>query len=397
MATGSKSQAMAPAGLSATPSAAAGDPTAKQPTDRRQVAAVREAMEPTARRQGADPRPQGSRASRATSSNRQSAAMVTIADLERQGRPVPAAYSHPASKPAKTSKSPEDMLAEVAAMSGPEHKVTMVSAKQCCADTAVSEKYRSSQAQHAQQSPASDTAGDSMEAHRRHLLDVAAARAAVKATAEQHAADANSKRIGKSKHKAIKPARTAEEKAASKAKAHKLVAAKQAEYDARARQAVMAKAAEAERQAAADAAAKIAAEAEARAAAEAQAAAAAKAAEERTAALVQEQAQAAAKAKVKADRKARAKAERAARAAATQQAYEARIAEAKAKEEAKAKADKEAKALAAEALPQDQAAAQKQMGARTDMDTVHQNTDGAHQIEYRYKKLLLQIACSSAA
>ena len=119
--------------------------------------------------------------------------MVTIADLERQGRPAPAAYSHPASKPAKTSKSPEDMLAEVAAMSGPEHRVTVVSAKQCRADTAVGEKYHSSQAQHAHQSPASDTAGDSMEAHRRHLLDVAAARASVKATAEQRAAATSSK------------------------------------------------------------------------------------------------------------------------------------------------------------------------------------------------------------
>ena len=119
--------------------------------------------------------------------------MVTIADLERQGRPVPAAYSHPASKPAKTSKSPEDMLAEVAAMSGAEHRMTVVSAKQCRADTAVSKKYHSSQAQHAHQSPASDTADDSMEAHRRHLLDVAAARAAVKATAEQRAAATSSK------------------------------------------------------------------------------------------------------------------------------------------------------------------------------------------------------------
>ena len=197
MAPRSKSQAMAPAGLSATPSAAAGDPTAKQPTDRRQVAAVREAMEPTARRQGADPRPQGSRASRATTApaNRQPAARVTIADLrlERQDKPVPAAYSHPASKPAKAPKSQEDMLAEVAAESGPEHKVTVVSAKQHCTYAVVSEKYRSSQAQHAHQSPGSDTAGDSMEAHKRHLLDVAAARCSAVALTAARAAATSSK------------------------------------------------------------------------------------------------------------------------------------------------------------------------------------------------------------
>ena len=192
MAPRSKSQVTA-AGQSANPSAAAEDPTAKQPTDKRQVAAVREAMEPTARRQGTNSRPQGSRASRATSSNRQSAAMVTIADLERQGRPVPAAYSHLASKPAKTSKSPEDMLAEVAAMSGPEHRVTVVSAKQRCTNTVVSEKYRSSQAQHAHQSPGSDTAGDSIEAHKRHLLDVAAARCSAVALTEARAAATSSK------------------------------------------------------------------------------------------------------------------------------------------------------------------------------------------------------------
>ena len=154
---------------------------------------------------------------------------MTIADLERQGKPVPAAYRHQEAKPAKTSKSQAGMMAEVAAESAPQQKMTLASAKKGSVDTAVSSKHSISQGQHAHQPPASDTAADSMEAARRQLLAEAAAHAAEKAASEQRAAQAAAKAQAqadkKARAKSVREARAAAKKQATAAQAAEAKAA----------------------------------------------------------------------------------------------------------------------------------------------------------------------------
>ena len=128
---------------------------------------------------------------------------------------MPAAYSRPDSKPLQTDSVPEDMLAAVAAEFVPEQEVSVVPAKQRCMDTVVSNEHSLS---HAQQPPASGTADESTEAHRRHLLAQAASRAADKAASVQRAADARFKKAGKSKAKVSKPTPTFDQKAVWKGK-----------------------------------------------------------------------------------------------------------------------------------------------------------------------------------
>ena len=125
----------------------------------------------------------------------------------------------------------------------------MVPAKYRHMDTLVSNKHSFS---HAQQPPASDSADDSTEAQRRHLLAEAATRPADKAASEQHAADASFGRAGKSKEKVSKPTPTFDKKAVWKAKVQEHVAASKAEHEAWVRKEAEAKAQrEAKQQAAA--------------------------------------------------------------------------------------------------------------------------------------------------
>ena len=143
---------------------------------------------------------------------------------------------------------------------------------------------------HAQQPPASDTADDSTEAHRRHLLAEAAARGADKAASEQRAADASFEKAGKRKKKVSKHTPTFDKQAVWKAKAQDHMAASKAGHEAWVRKEAVAKAQrEAKQQAAACIEDIKVAKAKAKAAEE-QAAAELKAAEERAEAQAAEQA-----------------------------------------------------------------------------------------------------------
>ena len=190
-------------------------------------------------------KPQGSRATKASRNpgNSQPTASLTIDDLERQGKVLPAVFRNTTSMPARTAKSEEELLAEVAAESAPDQTMTAVSAKQRSLE-AVSDEYHISKAGQAHQPPAAD----SMDGERRRLLDEAAKRAAEKTAAERRAADVIACKGGRSREKGAKQPKTAEEKAASKAKAKATVAASRAESEAKASIAAKAKA---ERQAAA--------------------------------------------------------------------------------------------------------------------------------------------------
>ena len=162
--------------------------------------------------------------------NKRAPMLMTITEMEAQGKQLPTGFRN--TKSSTAPKSQEEMLAEVAAEGAPGQSLTAISNQQFAVEAALQGQYRVEK--HASKPTAADSADESAGDHdstladaQSRLLAAAAKRVAEKTAAQERAAALVA---GKGRAKGPKQPKTAEQQAAREAK----VAARRAEREARA-------------------------------------------------------------------------------------------------------------------------------------------------------------------